>query len=210
MIKIVIADDHAIVRQGLKQIISDTINFDVVAEASDTSELLSLLDQIEVDLLVLDITMPGRSGLEALKQVHQLHTTLPILILSMHPEEQYAVRAVRLGAKGYLTKDRAPEELIMALETIAAGRKYITSTLAEKLAYALDEVQDQPPHVRLSDREYEVMIYLAKGNSVKEIARILNLSPNTINTYRVRILEKLSLSNSVDIVRYAILNKLID
>lgn len=209
MKRILIVDDHPIVRSGLKRILEDMRDVIVGGEASDAAEAIDRIRDEEWDLLVLDISLPGRSGLDLLRDVRRLRPALPILVLTMHSEEEFAVRAVRAGAAGYLTKDRAAEELVRAIEIILGGQKYVGRSLAERL---IDEIQRQgerPPHELLSDREYSVLCLIAAGKAVKEIAAELSLSPSTISTYRGRILEKMNLKTDADITRYAIHNHLI-
>jgi DNA-binding NarL/FixJ family response regulator len=210
MIKILIADDHSIVREGLKQIVADTSDMIVTDEASDGHEVLALLSKNTYDVVVLDIAMPGPTGLEILKQIKRKSPKFPVLILSVHPEEQYAIRALKAGASGYLTKESAPDELITAIRKISTGGKYITSSLAEKLAFELEADSEKPPHKTLSDREFEVMCMIAKGKTTKDIAEELYLSPKTVSTYRSRILEKMKLKSNGGLTHYAINNRLID
>lgn len=210
MIRVLIADDHPIVREGLKQILSDTDDILVVDEADSGSAVLNLTMRNNYDVILLDISMPGRDGLEVLKELKQLKPKLSVLVLSMYPEEHYAVRVLRGGASGYLTKSSAPDELISAIRKVASGRKYISSTLAERLTYELDRDADKPLHEILSDREYQVMHMLATGKSVKEIADELSLSVKTVSTYRSRILGKMNIKNNAEIVLYAVQNKLVD
>ena len=208
MIKIMIADDHAIVREGLKQIVADTTYLVVTGEAKNEQETLKLVRKGDYDIILLDIAMPGRGGLDVLKQLKQEKPKLPVLILSMYPEEQYAVRALKMGAAGYLTKVSAPDELIKAIKKISAGRKYISSSLAEKLALDLEVDTEKPPHEILSDREFQVMCMIASGKTVKQIAEELFLSMNTISTYRARVLEKMRMKTNSELTRYAIKNRL--
>jgi len=210
MIKILIADDHAIVRQGLKQIVSDTSNMTVTDEARDGYEVLAKLSEGEYDIVVLDISMPGPSGLDILKQIKTYHPELPVLILSMHPEEQYAVRVLKAGASGYLTKESAPDELISAIQKAYSGGKYVTLKVAEKLALDLDVDREILPHETLSDREFQIICMIAKGKKIKRIAEELNLSPKTISTYRSRILEKMKMNDNEELTGYVIKNRLID
>lgn len=210
MIKILIADDHAIVREGLKQIVADTSDMIVTAEASDGHEVLALISQDNYDVVVLDMAMPGLTGLDILKQIKRETPELPVLILSVHPEEQYAVRALKAGASGYLTKERAPDELITAIRKVSMGGKYITSSLAEKLAFELEVDAEKPPHKTLSDREFQVMCMIAKGRTIKNIAEELFLSPKTVSTYRSRILEKMKMKSNEELTHYVINNHLID
>jgi two-component system invasion response regulator UvrY len=210
MIKILIADDHPVVRKGLKEIIKDNSDMLVASEASNGQEVLEEALKKEFDVVVLDISMPGKSGLEVLKQLKREKPELSILILSMHPEEHYAVRALKAGASGYLTKESVPDELIKAIRKISTGRKYVSSTLAEKLASNLEDGAERPAHEKLSDREYEVMCLIASGKALKEIAEKLCLSGKTISTYRSRILEKMKMKNNAELTHYAIKHNLVD
>jgi two-component system invasion response regulator UvrY len=208
-IKILIADDHPIVRAGFKQVISDMPDMLVADEAGNGQEVLNLIGKKDYDLVLLDISMPGRSGLEILKDLKSEKPKLPVLILSIYPEEQYAIRALRAGASGYMTKASAPNELILAIRKISEGGKYISASLAEKLAYYLDGDATKPPHETLSDREYQVMLMIASGKTVTEIANELCLSVKTISTYRTHILEKMKMKNNAEITLYAVQNKLV-
>ena len=210
MIKILIADDHAVVREGLKQIISETPDMTIADEAVDGHEVLNKALRNDYDVVVLDITMPGVNGLDVLKQVKAQKPQTPVLILSIHPEEQYAVRFIKAGAAGYLTKESASEELVDAIRTASTGRKYITPTLGEKLAYSLGIDAEKLPHEILSDREYQVLCMIASGKTVAEIAESLFLSENTIRTYRSRILEKMDMKSTNEMFAYAIRHNLID
>jgi len=210
MLKILIADDHAIVRQGLKQIVAETRDMVVAGEASNGQELFNKLKEDDYDVIVLDITMPGRSGMDVLRQLRSERPRLPVLILSVHSEEQYALRALRAGASGYLTKESAPDELVVAIRKVSLGGKYISSSLAEKLAFELEVGREQAPHETLSDREYQVMCMIASGKTVTEIAQELYLSEKTISTYRTRILEKMQMKNNAELTYYAIKNGLVD
>jgi two-component system invasion response regulator UvrY len=208
-IKILIADDHPIVREGFKQVLSDTSDMVVADEASNGQEVLNLVRKSKYDVILLDISMPGRSGLEILKELRSEHPKLPVLIVSIYPEEQYAVRAFRAGASGYLTKASAPNELIAAIRKVSKGGRYISSSLAEKLTYYLDVDATKAPHESLSDREYQVMLLIASGKTVTEIAEDLCLSVKTISTYRSHILEKMKMKNNAEITLYAVQNKLV-
>jgi DNA-binding NarL/FixJ family response regulator len=208
MINILIADDHTIVRKGLIELVEDTGEIKVISEAKNSAEVIHLLSEDSYDVVVLDISMPGRSGLEALKEIKKIKPRLPVLILSMHPEEQYAVRVIKAGASGYLNKDSAPEELINAIKTIASGRKYISTKIAEQLANHFDTTIHKASHEILSDREYEVMLKIARGDSLTAIASELSLSVKTISTYKSRILNKLNLKNNSELTRYVISNNL--
>jgi DNA-binding NarL/FixJ family response regulator len=204
MIKILIADDHPIVREGLKQIIRATPDLVVAGEANNAQEVLDLVMLQDFHVVLLDISMPGRNGLDILKQLKGMKPGIHHLILSTHPEEQYALRALKSGASGYLTKDRVPEELINAIRKAAQGGKYISAELAEKLAFDLSGETAESPHHTLSDREYQVMCMIASGKTVKQIGQELALSIKTISTYRRRILEKMHMRTNAEITHYAI------
>lgn len=204
MIKILIADDHAVVRQGLRKIIDEDVSMNVVGEASNGAEALDLVREDDIDVVILDISMPGRNGLETLKEIKRLNPTLAVIMLSIHPEDQYAVRAFRAGAAGYMTKESAPEELVEAIKKAYRGGKYISPTVAELLADHVETKTSDEPHTTLSDREYEVFNLLASGKTVGHIASDLNLSVKTISTYRTRILEKMGMSTNAELTRYAI------
>jgi DNA-binding NarL/FixJ family response regulator len=210
MIKILIADDHPIVRKGLKQILSEESDMGVFGEAQNSQELLELVRKQDWDIVILDITMPGRGGIDVLKELKHQYPKLPFLILSMHPEDQYAVRALKAGAGGYLTKESAQEELIKAIRKVVRGGKYISSTLAEKLAFDLETETEKPLHETLSDREHQVLLMIASGKTVSEIAEELSLSVKTIDTYRARILEKMKMKTNAELTYYAIKNELVD
>ena len=206
---ILIADDHAVVRRGLRQIFEETEEFRVVAEAANGFEVLEKVRQLSIDLVVLDISMPGKNGLDVLKQLKQEFPKLPVLILSIYGEDQYAVRVLKSGASGYLSKESAPEELVVAARKIVAGRKYVSATLAEKLANEIGGSAVILPHEHLSDREYQVMCLIASGKTVGEIANELNLSVKTVSTYRSRLLIKMRMKNNAEITHYAIKNGLV-
>jgi two-component system invasion response regulator UvrY len=210
MIKILVVDDHTIVREGLKKILVDTPDMVVADEASNGQEVIKKVGNNDYDLILLDISLPGRSGLDVLKQLKCTKPKLPILILSMHPEEQYAVRSLRAGASGYLTKQSVSNELIDAIRKVAQGRKYITPSLAEKLAFELVVDARKLPHETLSDREYQVMCMIGSGKTVKEIAETLSLSVRTISTHRAHILKKMKMKNNAQLTFYAIRNALVD
>jgi DNA-binding NarL/FixJ family response regulator len=201
VIRLLIADDHPIVRQGLRQIAADQPGIAVVGEAASADEALARLREVPVDVMLLDVSMPGPGFIEVLQQVRRDHPTVKVLVLSVHPEDQWAVRALRAGAAGYLTKDHSPEQLIEAVRRVYRGGKYVTAALAEKLATGL-EAGGATPHEGLSDREFEVLRGLGAGRSVKEVAARLKLSPKTVSTYRARILEKMRLQTNADLVRY--------
>jgi DNA-binding NarL/FixJ family response regulator len=210
MIRVLIADDHTLVRKGLRQLLLESGSVKIADEAKDDKETIAKVSAKPYDVVLLDISFPGRSGIEVLKQVKTLRPKLPVLILSMHPEEQYAVRALRGGAAGYLTKESAPDELIKAIQKVAQGRKYITPSLADKLAAEIGEPMEALPHECLSDREYQVMCMIASGKNVKEIAATLNLSAKTVSTHRARILRKMHLKNNAHLMHYAIKRGLVD
>ena len=209
MTRILIADDHALFREGLKQVLARHGDLTVVAEAGDGQEALAVIRETHLDVVLLDITMPGLSGLDILTDIFRERPHLAVLVLSMHPEEQYAVRVLKAGAAGYLTKESAAEDLITAIRKVSRGGKYVSPALAEKLASALRQ-WDRLPHQLLSDREFQVMRMLALGRRVKEIADTLCLSEKTVTTYRSRVLAKMKLRSNVEITRYALRHKLID
>jgi DNA-binding NarL/FixJ family response regulator len=210
MIKILIADDHAIVREGLKQIVAEESDMKVMGEAANASELFELLDEDSWEIVVLDINMPGKSGLEALKEMKTRNIKVPVLILSMFSEDQYGLRAIKAGAAGYLKKVSAPTELVSAIRKIVGGGKYISSTLAEKLAENVDVTNQKALHQNLSDREFQIMCLISFGKSAEEIAEELAISIHTVYSYRNRILEKMHLKSNVELTQYAIQNKLIE
>jgi two-component system invasion response regulator UvrY len=210
MIKILVVDDHIIVREGLKKILVDNPDMVVADEASNGEEVIKKVGNNDYDLVLLDISLPGRNGLDVLKQLKCSKPKVPILILSVHPEEQYALRSLRAGASGYLTKHSAPDELINAIRKVAQGRKYITSALAEKLVFELDVEARKLRHETLSDREYQVMCMIGSGKTVKEIAEALSLSVKTISTHRTHILNKMQMKNNAQLTHYAIKNALVD
>ena len=210
MIKILIVDDHLIVREGIKRIINDSANMNVVAEASSGMEALEYIWKNKYDLILLDISMPGQNGLQTLKKIKKHDKNVSVLMLSMHSEEQYAMRSMKAGASGYITKETASNQLVEAIRKINDGRKFITQEVAELLATDLYHEQDKEPHEYLSDREFEVLKMIAKGDSIKIIAKNLSISPKTVSTYRSRILDKLDLETNSDIIHYAIDYKLED
>jgi DNA-binding NarL/FixJ family response regulator len=210
MIKVLVVDDHPIVRQGLKQVISEESDMAVFGEAQNSQEVLELIYKQDWDVIVLDITLPGRGGLDVLKEIKHERPNLPVLILSMHPEDQYAVRALKAGAAGYMTKESAPQELIQAIRHIFRGGKYVSLALAERLAFHLENETRKPIHETLSDREYQVMLMIASGKTTNEIAGEMSLSIKTISTYRGRIMEKMRMKSNVDLASYVIRNRLID
>ncbi len=210
MRRILLADDHAIFRAGLKRLLADTPDLRVVGEAASGDEAMRVLAGDPFDALILDVSMPGRTGLDILGDVVALYPGMPVLMLSAHPEEQYAVRALRLGASGYLTKQSAPSELIVALRRVLEGRRYVSVALAERLAQTLAEGERPVPHERLSDRERQVMVRLARGLTIKQIGAQLHISPKTASTYRTRVLEKLGVDSNAALTRYAVENGLLD
>lgn len=209
MLRIIIADDHTIVRRGLRDVIKDEFPSALIEEVGDAESLVKRVIKEEWDLVITDINMPGRSGLDALQQIKLHYPKLPVLVLSVYPEDQYGIRALKAGASGYMTKGAAPEELVQAIHTLLLGRKYITPAVAEKLASVFDRENDRPPHELLSDREFEVFKHLAQGKSVSEIAAAANLSVTTISTYRARILMKMNMKTNADITVYAVEKKLV-
>jgi len=208
--KILIADDHTIFREGLKHILTEYPDMVVADEARNGREVLDKIWNNDYDMVLLDISMPGMTGLEALKQLKNDRPKLPVLVLSMHPEEQYAVRALRAGASGYLTKESAPDELMTAIRKISQGRKYITSSLAERLALEMEADSEKPLHDVLSDREYQVLRMIAEGRTVKHIAEELSLSIKTVSTYRTRIMEKMKMTTNAELMHYAMKHHLLD
>jgi two-component system, NarL family, invasion response regulator UvrY len=209
MMRVLIVDDHAILRRGLRALISDAFRDAAFGEASNAEQALEQLGKKEWDVALLDITLPGKSGLDLLKELKAAWPKLRVLVLSVHPEDQFAVRALKAGAEGYMTKESAPEELVSAVRKILAGGRYVSSTLAERLASSVRKDFTRTPHETLSDREYEVMCRIASGRTVTDIAGELSLSVKTISTYRTRILEKLGAKNSAEITQYAIRNGLV-
>ncbi len=210
MPKILIADDHTIVRKGLIKILKESDNGISVDEAEHGEEALARVLQASYELVLMDISMPGRGGLDVLKEIKSHRPRLPVLMLSMHPEKEYALRALRAGASGYVTKDSAAEELVGAIRKVLSGGRYVSASLAEKLAYEMEADADKPTHETLSDREYQVLLMIASGKTVSEIAQELTLSVKTISTYRSRILEKMRAKNNAELTRYAFENRLVD
>ena len=209
MMRILIADDHSVVRKGLRQILLEGFPTAHIEEVPDAEEMIKKIIQSPWDVVISDLSMPGRSGLEALSQVKQINPRLPVLILSIHPEDQYALRVLKAGASGYLSKDMAPDELVNAVQRVMLGKKYITASIAEKLASVLDQDSDKAAHESLSDREFSVLKLLAAGKSVSEIAESLFLSVTTVSTYRSRIMAKMGMKNNADLTLYSIEHKLI-
>lgn len=209
-IHVLIADDHAIVRQGLRQILSETDDLIATGEAGDGAEALQLARQQPWDVFLLDVSMPNRNGIDTLKQLKKEFPRLPVLILSMHPEEQYAVRALKAGASGYLTKQSAPEQLVTAIRQVAGGKKYVSPAVAQQLVEALSDDSKKRPHERLTDREYQVLVMISAGNTLTQIAESLNLGVATVSTYRARLLEKMALKSTAELIRYGLENGLVD
>ncbi len=209
MMRVLIVDDHAVVRRGLRGLLSDEFEGADFGEAGDAAQALNLLRHAKWDIALLDLTLPGKSGLDLLKELKAEWPRLPVLVLSGHPEDQFAVRVLKAGAGGYMTKESAPEELAKAIRKILAGGRYVSAALAETLALGVKQDLTRAPHETLSDREYEVMSHIAAGKTVTEIAEELSLSAKTISTYRTRVLEKLGVKNSAKIVQYAIRNGLV-
>ncbi len=210
MIRVLIADDHPLLRSGLKYILQQEPDFGPPGEAENSDQALERIEEQTWDIVILDIGMPGRNGLETLSEIKRLHAGLPVLILSMHPEEQFALRAIKAGASGYITKSDASSELVRAIRRILSGRKYVSAGLAEVLANAINAGDDRPLHEALSDREYHVVCRIASGKSVSEIAEESALSVKTISTYRSRALEKMKMHTNSELTRYAIRNGLVE
>lgn len=208
MIRVLIADDHAIVRKGFLQIVNETPDMRVVGEASNGQEVLEKVREMDCDVLILDISMPRFSGLESLREIRYLRPELPVLILSMHSEDQYAIRSLKAGAAGYLNKETAVDELVTAIRKVVSGGKYLSVSAAEKIALEIGNSSDKPPHERLSNREYSVLLMIGGGKSISEIADDLSLSVKTVSTYRTRILEKMNMNTNADLIRYVIENDL--
>ena len=210
MIRILVADDHAILRRGLLDILARELEEVICAEAGNAQEVVTQVQRQPWDLVILDITMPGRSGLDLLGDLKQLRPELPVLILSMHPEDQYAKRMLKAGAAGYMNKETAPKELVKAVRKVLAGGRYVSEALAEKLAYDLSPGAANQYHETLSQREFEVLRMIASGKTISQIAEELHLGVSTVSTYRVRILEKLGMENNSELIRYALQNRLIE
>ena len=210
MTRVLLADDHTLVRDGLRHILEGTSGFDVVGEANDGPSTISLVRNTPADIRVLDLSRPGRNGIELVKQIKEELPTLRVLVLTMHAEQQYAVRAFKAGASGYLTKESASKELVSALTKISAGGVYVSLSMAERLAQSLNEPTDMLPHQRLSDREFDVFRRIASGQTISEIANELCVSAKTVSTYKTRILEKMQMPHEAALVRYAIQHKLFE
>ena len=210
MIRVLIADDHSILRRGLAQIIAETADMQVCGEAENGAQAVKFAREHPVDVVLLDITMPDRNGLDTLKQLKKEKPKLAVLMLSMHPEEIYALRAIKAGASGYLNKASAPALLVTAIRQVAGGRRYISPAVAEELAGTIADGADRPPHAALSDREYETMRLIASGKTVSEIAAEMSLSVKTVSVYRARLLQKMQLKNNSELTHYALKNQLVD
>ncbi|ALQ51442.1 response regulator [Nitrosomonas ureae] len=210
MISVMIADDHAIVRQGLKQILSETDDIKVTGEAETGFQAIKIARQQDFNVMLLDISLPDRNGIEILKQVKKDRPSLAVLMLSMHNEHEFAVRALKAGASGYLNKQSAPAQLVVAIRQVATGDKYVSPVVAQELANIINSDTDKPLYATLSDREYQTLCFIAAGKTLSEISSEMFLSPKTVSVYRARLLEKLKLTNNSEIIRYAIKNKLVD
>lgn len=210
MIQVILADDHTLVRDGLRRILESAQDFEVVGEGCDGATTLALVRERDAKVLVLDLSMPGRSGVELIKQIKDEKPALRILVLTMHAEQQYAVRAFKAGASGYLTKESASAELVSAVTKVASGGVYVSMAMAERFAQSLNEPVDTLPHQRLSDREFDVLRRIAAGQTITEIAQTLCVSAKTVSTYKVRILEKMQMPHEAALVRYAMRHKLLD
>ncbi|RDK09812.1 response regulator [Cupriavidus lacunae] len=210
MIRVLIADDHEIVRAGLRQFIAEEPDIQVTGEAGSGDQVMAKLRDAEFDVLVLDISMPDRNGIDVLKLIRQRKPELPVLILSTYPEDQYAINLIRAGASGYLTKESAPDDLVKAIRTVAQGRRYVSATVADLLIGGLDKATEQPVHQMLSEREFQIFCKLSRGQSVSVIADELFLSVKTVSTYRSRILEKMGMKTNADLTYYAIKNGLVE
>ena len=210
MIKVLIADDHALIRKGLKQLLDDTDDMRVIGEAENGMQAIRMVEETAYDVVLLDISMPDKHGVEVLKQLKTNHPQLPVLMLSMHPEEQYALRSMKAGAAGYLNKQSAPLQLVTAIRQVASGKKYISTELAEQLANGLSQGYQELLHQTLSNREYQTLCLMASGKKLSEMADIMSLSPKTVSVYRSRLLEKMKLKNNAEAIHYAISNHLIE
>jgi two-component system invasion response regulator UvrY len=210
MIKVLIADDHALIRKGLKQLLDDTDDMRVIGEAENGMQAIRMAEETAYDVVLLDISMPDKHGVEVLKQLKASNPQLPVLMLSMHPEEQYALRSMKAGAAGYLNKQSAPMQLVTAIRQVASGKKYISTELAEQLANGLSQGYQELLHQTLSNREYQTLCLMASGKKLSEMADIMSLSPKTVSVYRSRLLEKMKLKNNAEAIHYAISNHLIE
>lgn len=210
MFRVLVADDHPLLRSGLKQVLAQEADLTLIGEAEDSEQVLQRLDEQPWDVVVLDIAMPGRGGLDTLREIRRRRPSLPVLVLSMHSEEQFAVRAIKAGASGYLSKSNASGEVVQAIRKVLSGKKYVSTSLAEALANALESSNDRPAHESLSDREFQVMCKIASGKTVSEIAAEVSLSVKTVSTYRARVLEKMNMRTNSELTRYAIQKGLVD
>ena len=210
MIKVLVADDHALIRKGLKQLLDDTDDMRVIGEAENGMQAIRKAEETDYDVVLLDISMPDKHGVEVLKQLKANKPQLPVLMLSMHPEEQYALRSMKAGAAGYLKKQSAPLQLVTAIRQVASGKKYISTELAEQLANGLSQGYQELLHQTLSNREYQTLCLMASGKKLSEMADIMSLSPKTVSVYRSRLLEKMKLKNNAEAIHYAISNHLIE
>lgn len=210
MIRAFIVDDHAILRRGIRDILSDGEGIEVVGEAQDYNELRNKMRNLQIDVLLLDVNLPGKNGIDILKTLREEHPRMKVLMLSMYPEDQYALRALKAGAWGYLNKASAPEQLLDAVAQIMAGRKFITPAIAQSLADNLSSDTSELPHTKLSDREFQTLCLMASGNRLADIAATLALSPKTVSVYRARILEKMGMSHNAELTHYALKHKLVE
>ena len=210
MIKVFITDDHLLIREGFKKLLKDEMDIEVAGEAGNANDAMDFLLKNNVDVLILDINLPDKSGLDLLKELKEFKPDLRVLILSMHPEDRFAMRVLRAGAYGYVTKESAGEELVKAIRKVHSGGKYVSATLAEKLVFEIQSGSDKPVHEILSDREFQVFQMIASGKTLAEIADSLSLAVTTVSTYRARILEKLNLHSNAELIHYAITNNLLD
>ncbi len=210
MTRILVADDHPLLRNGLKQVLNEQPDLEVSGEAEDSDQVLQRIDEEPWDVVVLDIAMPGRGGLDVLREIRRRRPELPVLVLSMHAEEQFAIRAIKAGASGYLSKSNASDEVVSAIRKVLTGKKYVSASLAETLANALESEKQGDPHESLSDREFQVMRSIASGRTVSQIAEEFSLSVKTVSTYRARVLEKMNMRTNSELTRYAIQKGLVD
>jgi two-component system invasion response regulator UvrY len=210
MIRVLVADDHPLLRSGIKQVLGQESDVAVLGEAEDSEQVLQRIDEQGWDVVVLDIAMPGRSGLDALREIRRRRPNLPVLVLSMHSEEQFAIRAIKAGASGFISKSDAPTEIVRAIRKVVTGKKYVSASLAETLANAIESETHRPPHESLSDREFQVMCRIASGKTVSQIAVEISLSVKTVSTYRARILEKMSMRTNAELTRYALQTGLVN
>lgn len=210
MIRFLIADDHAVVRRGLRHILQDAFQRASFSEAGDARQALDEVRKQDWDVVMLDISMPGRGGLDIIQELKSTRPKMPILVMSVHPEEQYAKRVLRAGASGYITKDSVPEELVKAVRKVLAGGRYVSSSLAERLAFEMEAGAREFPHESLSNREFQVLKLMASGKTVNQIAEELSLSVQTISTYRARILEKMGMKTNAELIHYAVRNNIVD